>query len=62
MRFNKRVFRDGDTRVVTFFAWFPVFEDAEFWCQMRWLETVTVKQRFLGFGHDVWLNEEFIDE
>lgn len=43
MRFNVKRYKDGQTRVKTFFAWLPVYtEDGE----VRWLEKVSVKQKF----------------
>jgi len=40
MRFKRKTYKNGEERIKTFFAWFPVNADGE----TRWLETVTLKQ------------------
>ena len=50
--------KDGDTRMKTWFAWFPV--QIGIWG--RWLETVTCEQTYQVFRHAArWSNEAFVD-
>lgn len=68
MRINKRVNKPilGSTRIKTYFAWLPV--TGTFWYdnipiqQTRWLEEVTIRQRYVASGNDrLWGSTEFID-
>lgn len=54
MRWKWKNPEDWDTRIKTWFALWPVIIENE----CRWLETVTIKQRYL-VG---WYNVEFVDE
>lgn len=54
MRFYRP--KDGDTRVRTFFAIFPVRCNNE----IRWLEMVSVSEKFSNHGYWIYMN--FIDD
>jgi hypothetical protein len=54
MRFTGRIYADGEERVRTFFAWFPVSVYKYPTWEMRWLTSVTVRQRFCCFMHHGW--------
>lgn len=64
MRFTSRIYRDGEQRVRTFFAWLPVTVYQYPTCETRWLTTVTVRQRFrcLMILHSFWENVAFEDD
>jgi hypothetical protein len=62
MRWIRPNYRDGDTRIHTFFAWFPVSVIAEDIRETRWLTMVTVKQRLYRGRYNHWINSEFIGE
>lgn len=68
MRFKEYTLpRNGDTRVVKFFAFLPVsvrkIISGRDIVYTRWLENVTVKQRYKQDAefHSNWENIEFID-
>lgn len=46
MRFTGRIYKDGEERVRTFFAWFPVSVYNYPTWEARWLTSVTLRQRF----------------
>ena len=54
MRFTGRIYRDGEERVRTFFAWFPVCVYKYPTWETRWLTTVTVRQRFSCITMHAW--------
>jgi hypothetical protein len=54
MRFTGRIYVDGEERVRTFFAWLPVSVYKYPTWEMRWLTSVTVRQRFCCFMHHGW--------
>ena len=64
MRWIKPHYKDGDIRIHTFFAWFPISIDKDDMSETRWLTRVTVKQKlscnYRGSCH--WINIEFIGE
>ena len=62
MRWIRPNYRDGDTRIHTFFAWFPVSIKKDDICETRWLTKVTVKQRLYCNRMCFWINSEFIGE
>jgi hypothetical protein len=63
MRWISPNYREGDTRIHTFFAWFPVSIIEEDIRETRWLTMVTVKQRLFFCGrYNHWINSEFIGE
>ena len=63
MRWISPNYHDGDTRIHTFFAWFPVSIIEEDIRETRWLTMVTVKQRlYCGRYYNHWINIEFIGE
>lgn len=47
----------GDERTRTFFAWLPVRDDYE----VRWLEKVTVRERYSSIIYACWYVLEFLD-
>ncbi len=66
MRFytKKNYPKEGDTRVVKYFALLPVEIDDE----MRWLESVEIKQKFTAYYHGMddgwslsWQNVKFLN-
>ena len=63
MRWIKKYFGVGDTRVVKRFAWFPVTIGAE----TRWLETVYICQRYGWSNYRLieyqyqWVNQYFVE-
>ena len=63
MRWIKPHYKYGDTRNITFFAWFPVSISNNGITDTRWLTTVTVKQElYYGYVKGArWINIEFID-
>lgn len=51
--------REGDVRVKKWFAFLPAKAGEEY----RWLETVTVEQKYyIGCGSNYWRNLRFIEE
>jgi hypothetical protein len=63
MRWIRPNYRDGDTRIHTFFAWFPVSVKKDDICETRWLTMVTVEQRlYCDWPYYYWINSEFIGE
>lgn len=65
MKFNHGNKKVGDTRIKSWFAWFPVRLHGE----TRWMERVTVEQVCYGYsmmgeqGEPVgWMNKRFVDE
>ena len=49
--------KDGDTRIITKFLWFPVTIEGE----TRWLEMANIKQRFyLGDSWSTWYNKTWV--
>ena len=69
MRHKRRIYRKGDRRIKTWFAWLPT------WCpsngtgiqETRWLEQVTVEQEYyesitpFSLCRASWDNVRFID-
>lgn len=59
---RKKLLKNGDTRIVKRFAYFPIRAGDE----MRWLEIVNIKQKLIVYGDIdvpyVWENIEFIDK
>lgn len=56
---HKKPPEPGDTRIRTFYAWWPVRCRYE----TRWLEPVIVKQmRYDGKRRDYWYNCEFLEK
>lgn len=62
MRWIRPNYRDGDTRIHTFFAWFPVSIKKDDIIETRWLTKLTVKQRLYCDRISFWINSEFIGE
>lgn len=64
MRSTKKTLVDGDTLIVSWFAWFPVSVRnlRNKTVETRWLEKVKVLRRFNGRYYTWWTNEEFIDD
>ena len=62
MRVVKNGYRDGEERIVSFFAFSPVTIQHNGKFETRWMERVTVRQKFevLGFDRE-WHNVEFVD-
>lgn len=61
MRWIRPKYHPNDTRIHTFFAWFPVVVKTYDTVETRWLTTVTVKQcLYYGLRCDHWVNIEFI--
>jgi hypothetical protein len=61
MVFKSRIYRDGEERVRTFFAWLPVTVYGYPFCETRWLTTVTIRQRFrcVMTLQSFWVNVAF---
>lgn len=63
MKWNNRIIRPGDERVITFFAWLPTSVRGSTHVETRWLVRVCVRQRRLeGPGGFWWDNVAFADE
>ena len=64
MRFVRRIYKDGEHRVRTFFAWLPVTVYKYPTSETRWLTTVTVRQQFccLSPVYAFWQNVAFEDD
>ncbi len=61
MKWHKKTYRNGDTRIIKKFLWSPMCLDDK---EVRWLEFVYIKQKFhipsiLPF-HSHWENLEFV--
>jgi hypothetical protein len=65
MRFKKTIppiLRGGERRVISYFAWIPVTIKNREVKETRWLERITVEQRFeLGWCDNEWCNIRFIN-
>lgn len=63
MRWKTKVYRDGDKRVRKFFAFFPVCVWGRTEAETRWLQRVTVLEKFVvSWSDSYWITLKFIDE
>jgi hypothetical protein len=52
----------GEERVLTWFAWLPVWIRDKTGTHMRWLEHVKVRQLYTECrSSDAWVNREFLE-
>ncbi len=63
---KKRLYRNGDLRVVKRFAWYPRI-CREHWdnrvdSTVRWLQTVYIRQEYIVVWEGSWKNIEFVTE
>ncbi|MFA5053547.1 MAG: hypothetical protein WC565_05795 [Parcubacteria group bacterium] len=61
MRIIRDIHRDGEERIVSFFAFWPVTLKRNGKFETRWLERVTIRQEFKVLGAFAeWHNIEFV--